>query len=366
MGNSRVSVMDVDLPYLSAEKSRHGKDRLYVRRNGRRIQIKAKRGSAAFAREYAAAVEALAHVGKPAPAPLPSLPAPKSLGWLAMKYFASSEFQALDATMQRRRRAVIEECLREKLNDGESLIFRDCPYAVMGPDHIRRLRDLKASKPGAANNRRKYISSMFGWAIENGIARTNPTRDVRRIKYASEGFHTWSVAEVRQYQGRHPIGTKGRLALELLLLTGARRSDMVGFGRQMVEDGVLRYVPRKTRYRRVEPVYKPVLPRLAQVIAASPTGDLTFLVTSFGKPFTPAGFSNWFRERCNEAGLPHCSAHGLKKAGATIAAEEGATEYQMMALFDWSTPAQATTYIRRANRKKMASGSIALLAKGTE
>jgi hypothetical protein len=53
------------------------------------------------------------------------------------------------------------------------------------------------------------------------------------------------------------------------------------------------------------------------------TGDLTFLVTKHGKPFTANGFGNWFRDRCDEARLPQCSAHGLRKAGATIAAENG-------------------------------------------
>jgi integrase len=141
---------------------------------------------------------------------------------------------------------------------------------------------------------------------------------------------------------------------------------MVTLGRQHIEDGWIRYVPRKTRYKRMDATYKPLLPQLAEVIAQSPTGDLTFLVTSFGKPFTPAGFSNWFRERCDEAGLPHCSAHGLRKAGATIAAESGATEQQLMAIFDWTTPAQAAVYTRKANRKKLAGGGMKLLAGGSE
>jgi integrase len=366
--------VDVDLPYLSAEKSRHGKARLYVRKNGRRILVKSPKGSPGFAREYAAAIEALDKLKTQPVKPLPSLPAPKSLGALAMQYFASSEFRGLDATMQKRRRSVIEECLREKLNDDAPEVFRDCPYAVMGPEHIRRLRDLKAAeigkngkeKAGAANNRRKYLSSMFGWAIEVGKARANPCREVRRVKYASEGFHTWTLAEVRKFTAKWPIWTKPRLALELLLLTGARRGDMVTLGRQHVEDGWIRYVPQKTRYKRMEPTYKPLLPQLAEVIAQSPCGDLTFLVTSFGKPFTPAGFSNWFRERCNEAGLPHCSAHGLRKAGATIAAESGATEQQLMAIFDWTTPAQAAVYTRKANRKKLAGGGMKLLASGSD
>jgi hypothetical protein len=100
---------------------------------------------------------------------------------------------------------------------------------------------------------------------------------------------------------------------------------------------------------------KPLLPMiLARVIEASPTGDLTFLVTSFNKPFTAAGFGNWFREQCDDAKLPQCAAHGLKKAGATFAAESGATGAQLMAMFDWSTLAQADIYIRAASRKLLA------------
>jgi integrase len=145
--------------------------------------------------------------------------------------------------------------------------------------------------------------------------KSNPARDAERASYATDGFPTWSVDEVRQFEARHPVGTKARLALALLLFTGSRRGDVVTFGRQHVKDGTLRFVPRKTRYKRMTPSEKPILPVLAEVINASPTGDLTFLVTDYGKPFTAAGFGGWFRDRCDEAGLPQCSAHGLRKAG---------------------------------------------------
>jgi integrase len=90
------------------------------------------------------------------------------------------------------------------------------------------------------------------------------------------------------------------------------------------------------------------------------------LITQYGKPFTAKGFGNWFRDRCNEAGLPHCTPHGLRKAGATILAENGATTAQLMAIYDWSTPAQAEVYIRAANRSRLAGQAMPLLAKWTE
>ena len=99
------------------------------------------------------------------------------------------------------------------------------------------------------------------------------------------------------------------------------------------------------------------------MIERSPCGDLTFLVTSFGKPFTAAGLGNWFREQCNAAGLPHCSAHGLRKAGASIAATNGATVNELMAIFDWENPAQAKVYTDAADRVRLAARAMAKISK---
>jgi len=88
------------------------------------------------------------------------------------------------------------------------------------------------------------------------------------------------------------------------------------------------------------------------------------LATEFGKPFTANGFGNWFRKRCNEAGLEHCTAHGLRKAGATIAAENGATEHQLMAIFGWESPKQAAIYTRKADRKRLAFDAMHLVVPG--
>ena len=71
----------------------------------------------------------------------------------------------------------------------------------------------------------------------------------------------------------------------------------------------------------------PVAEPLAAVLAATNmVGVSAFLVTDYGRPFTAAGFGGWFRERCDEAGLPHCSAHGLRKAFLRRMAEAGCSE----------------------------------------
>lgn len=240
----------------------------------------------------------------------------------------------------------------------------------MQPRHVRELRDEKLDLPEAANARVKALRRLFAWAIEYDLASGNPAADVAYLSGSGEGFHTWTVDEVSQFEAHHPIGSKARLALALLLYTGVRRSDVVKLGRQMERDGALHFTEKKGadsralgRKKSTVPKRRvlPILPALRAVIDATPSGTLTFLVTSFAQPFTAAGFGNKFRVWCNAAGLPHCSAHGLRKAGATIAAENGATAHQLMALFGWTTIRQAEGYTQKANRERLASEAVHLL-----
>jgi hypothetical protein len=61
--------------------------------------------------------------------------------------------------------------------------------------------------------------------------------------------------------------------------------------------------------------------------------------------------------------LKHCTAHGLRKAGATIAANNGATATQIMAIFGWTDINQAELYTRNADQKKLARDGMPLIAK---
>ena len=112
---------------------------------------------------------------------------------------------------------------------------------------------------------------------------------------------------------------------------------MIRFGRQHVRGGKITFTQHKGRNRKPKKLTLPVLPALQEIIDATPCGDLTYLVNDFARAFTDAGFGNKFRDWCDQAGLHHCSAHGLRKAGATIAANNGATSRQLMSMFGWET-----------------------------
>jgi integrase len=356
-------MLTVRLRYIHEDVDRHGNVRIYFWRKGqRKVRIRARSGTAEFEAAYRAALAQSEAGSLSGPADAKGgHPAPGTYRWLCVQYFGSPEFRRLDPRTQWTRRGILESTFNEPIAPGAKELFADFPLARMTAKAVRVLRDRKAGLPEAANNRLKSVRRVFAWAMDNEHVTANPARDVPYVRTGTQGHHTWTLSEVEQYEQRHPVGSKARLALALLMYTGTRRSDVVLLGRQHVRNGWLKFTQQKNRNRRPVVIELPILPALQTVISASPTGDLTYLVTEHGKPYTAAGFGNWFRDRCNDAGLSHCSAHGLRKAGATIAAENGATTHQLMAIFGWLTIKEAERYTQAAQRKRMAGDAIGLL-----
>jgi integrase len=87
----------------------------------------------------------------------------------------------------------------------------------------------------------------------------------------------------------------------------------------------------------------------------------TFLATAEGKPFTAAGFGNWFRDRCDEAGLEGFSAHGLRKAGCRRLEEAGCTAHEIAAWSGHRTLREVSHYTRAADQAAMARAAEAKL-----
>ena len=343
-------------PGCVEDRDRHGNIRIYFRaKNRSKVRLRGMPWTAEFMAEYEAANGGAAVT-------LRKGIAPGTWRWLCVKYFGEcADYLRLDARTRRVRRGILEATFDEPIAPGSPKFFRDFPLPRMTPDAIEVLRDRKMAFPEGANSRVKAIRHVFKWALKKKLCPNNPARDVEYFKSNSTGFHTWTREEVKQFENRHPVGSKARLALALLLFTGQRRADVGRFGRQHVRNGKLTFTQHKGRNRNPKQLTLPILPALQRVIAASPCGDLTFLVNDFNRPFTDAGFGNKFRQWCNEAGLRHCSAHGLRKAGATIAAENGATSQQLMAIFGWSSLSMAELYARAADQKRLAESAMHML-----
>jgi integrase len=353
--------MKIDLPYVHTDRdTRSGRARVYFRRRlgAPKIRLRSRPGTAEFLAEYKAALEA-------SDTPAIGGITPRSYRWLITQYLASSEYRSLDPRTQRVRRGILESTCNEPISPGSRELFGDFPLNRLTAKAIRVLRDRKADLPEAANGRVKAIRRLFAWAMEAEHITTNPARDVSYKRRVTEGHHPWTEEEIAQFEARHAVGSKARLALALLAYTGVRRSDVVSLGRQHIRQGWLKFIAQKGRHRKPVTIEMPVIAPLQRALDAGPCGDLTFLMTDLGKPFTANGFGGWFRSRCDEAGLPQCSAHGLRKAGASLAAENGATVHELMAIFGWLTMKEAERYTQAARRRRLARNAGQLLVRST-
>ena len=332
-------------PFLSHEKTRHGRMVWYFKRNGVRIRLPDVYGTEEFMSAYEAALSGGAVKAKS------RKPARGTLQWLCDQYKLSGAFASLAPSTRRMRDNIMKQVLAGNA---------ETEYADITRATIKKAMDKRAATPNAANNFLKTISGLFSWAMEAELLEVNPVYGVSKIRVKTDGFHTWSVKEVETYWAKHPIGTRARLAIDLLLFLGLRRGDVVVVGRQHMKDGVISLKTQKTG----QWVHLPVFKQLQESIDVTPTGDLAFLTTSTGKPFSSgASFGNWFAKQCKDAGLPDlCRAHGLRKAGATIAANEGATAHELMAMFGWSRLSMAEIYTKEADSKRLARGASERLA----
>jgi integrase len=277
---------------------------------------------------------------------------PGSMRALAVSYFQSVDHRSMQARTQRVYRGLIDRFCNQADKDGNQ--FGDKRAALIGREHIVRLIATKADKPEAANQFRKVLRAMMKHAVEIGLRVDDPTRDVRAIRVKSDGFHSWSDAEIAQFEKRHPVGSRARLAFALLLYTGQRRSDVVSMGRQHVRGGVLSVRQKKTGAELSIPVH----PTLQAILDDASRDNMTFLTTQFGKPFTSNGFGNWFRDQCNAAGLPQCSAHGLRKAAARWLAEAGCTAHEIASITGHASLKQVAHYTKAADQGRLANAAM--------
>ena len=179
-------------------------------------------------------------------------------------------------------------------------------------------------------------------------------RDVPLSKGSSKGFKEWTIFDIEKFEARWPIDTKERLALALLVYTGQRRSDIIMLGRQNEKDGWLYFTQYKNRERKPVHMSLPTLSGLRKILNASPTGDLTYLVMQYGKPFENDSYGNWFRKAVRAAGLEGLSAHGLCKSAAVRLAEDGHSDHEIMAMDEWDTLKEVAPYTKGVCRKRLA------------
>lgn len=334
------------LRYVQGWVDRDGRAHCYFRRAGYpRVRLPGLIGSAEFMAAYQAALGS-------APEPVGATRnKPGSVSAAIASYFASSAFDngqregELAPSTQVVRRAILEAFRRE---------HGDKSFVLMPKKFIVAMLD--AMSPTAARNWFKAIRALVRHCIDGGMREDDPTLGVRLRPIKGDGFYTWNEEDIAQFEARHPIGSRERLALALGLYTAQRRGDVIRMGKQHIRNGMLHVKQQKTG----TPLAIPIHPELQLVLDATPCDQLTFLTTLRGKPFEPTSLTQWFAKACKDAGLsPDCTFHGLRKAACRRLAEADCNVLEIASHSGHKTLSEVKRYTDKADQAKLARNAMA-------
>jgi integrase len=338
----------IRLKYVNAVRKDSGRIHFYFRRAGsKRMPLPGLPGSAEFMDAYAIALnapQARLDIGA-------GRTVPGTVNAVIAAFYNDYRFTKNKPISRQTDRNILE-AFRER--HGAKRI------ALLEKRHIMAMIGEKSGKPAAQRNLLRVLRVLLAFAVDQGLRADNSALGIKLKITKTVGFHSWTEDELRQFEQRHPIGSKARLAFALLLWTAQRRSDVVRLGPPNIvsRDGgqCLQFKQSKTDTE----IDIPLAPPLAEIIAATPmVGVKTFLATDYGKQFTPAGFGNWFRDRCDEAGLQHCTAHGMRKAFLRRGAELGWSEDYLASFSGHRDTRELRTYVRAASKARMANKAMA-------
>lgn len=334
--------MTLKLRYVDRFVDRHGKVRHYFRRpGGARVSLP-DRDDPKFLDAYNAARD-----GGTPEIKVKVRGAPGTFDRLVSDYFQSVDFKDTKASSQYVTRNILEAFCREH---GKRLVSQ------MTREKVGVLIAKKSDTPSAANNLLKKLRALMGFAIVNGWRSDDPTFKVRRFK-EGDGHHTWTEGEIAAFEAKWPVGTRERTAFALALYTGQRRADLAAMRWTDYDPstGAITVKQEKTGAELEIRAHRD----LKTVLATWPRNHVMMLVTAFGKPFSVAGFGNWFADAIHDAGLPErCVLHGLRKAAARRLAEVGCSTHQIAAITGHKSLEEIEVYTKAAEQKRMARSAM--------
>ncbi|MDW5314537.1 tyrosine-type recombinase/integrase [Rhizobium sp. PL01] len=331
--------------HVVKQRTQHGKVVFYFRiGQGKRTRLP-DIGAKDFKAAYRACLS-----GNPIPAK--GTEDARSIAWLLAKYKESPEWKLIAPATRRSRDYAYKGVLDKSA---------EVPYRSITKRAVENGMEDRMHIPATANSFLKAMISLFKWAVKKEYIDVNPTTGVDRLTYKTDGFPVWTLEDVHKFCEVWPIGTKQRLAFELALHTGLRRSDLCRIGIQHLKGDTLTVRTHKT----AAVITVTLTQRVLDIIRDTPTGDLTFLVSELKRPFVVDGFGNWFAAAARKAGIDK-NSHGLRKLSATLAAEGGATGFELMGQYGWSNMKQTEPYTRGADRVKLGKSNSKIVAEQIE
>ena len=333
---------------------RHGKTRYRFRRKGwKSAYLPGVPGSAEFHAAYAAIIAGGAIEAQPVAAPRKINP--RSLDDLFARLKKSVRWQKKAARTQLVQGRILSRFMDRVDKKGRR--YGDRPVADVSVGWLENILAKMWETPAAANVLRKVLSGLMDQAVRLDWRVDNPVRMTDSFE-EGEGIHDWTDEEIEQYRQHYGLGTMARLTMELALNTAARRCNVNKIERDHIKAGRITVAHAKDNNEATVRM----LTTTKAALDALPAAPIRFLVTTqFGKPFTDAGLGNRMRKWCDDAGLPHCSIHGLRKAMSRLLAESGATDAEGQAITGHKKAETFAFYRAKANRTALAERAMSNL-----
>ncbi len=333
-------------PYIDVR----GRTRYRMSVRGKRHELGADWGSVDFEARYNAAL-AGDETGKIGASRTKNY----SVSDLVARFYLNRIYKGWGESTKATNRAIIEKWREE---------YGEYSVRTLKKRNIEAMMAAKSETPAAANNFLKRIRQALDLAVDLEWLPTNPARQVTLFEYDSAGIYTWDELDIAKFYSRHKPGTDAHDSMTLMLYTAAAKVDAVKLGPfslKVTNDGPrLTYRRQKTRHRKAMIVSIPVHSDLMPVLWRRMDKG-TFLQTREGKQRSHKGLGNTMRKWCDEAGLPHCTSHGLRKACARRLAEGGASAPQIASITGHKTLSEVQRYIEAANREGMADDGFAMM-----
>jgi integrase len=177
------------------------------------------------------------------------------------------------------------------------------------------------------------------------------------LRSARSCYRPWPEVDIEKFRVRRQLRSRERLAPELLLNTGQRRSDIVRMGGQHVRERTISVRQRKTGNCLDIPLHQD----LAATIAARRAARWHSLSVDMARRTRQAALVTGSKRHANRWAW---SAHGLRKAICRRLAEAGCSASEIMSVGGWRNIREVESDVAAARQKKLAGrlwrGSICL------
>jgi integrase len=225
------------------------------------------------------------------------------------------------------------------------------PAQGVRPVHAHAIMDGLSDTPGKANNVLSALRALSKWAIGRDYIATEWTTGVK-ANQAESGHKPWTDEQIAAAY-EHLTGMVRR-GVMLALYTGQRGSDVVRMGWTDIDEGGVRVIQKKTSME----LWCPILPELAEEMAAWEKRPGPFMLQAHGKPYTRKMLDRHFAAQRDEIeALRGVTLHGLRATAVVRLRRAGISHQEIQALVGMSMP-MVIRYSRYADRKASSKAAV--------